>query len=313
MPLPIRVRYRLNRWRDAIKNFFRPNRSEQTVGRPRICPNCGTLVGSTAKNCFSCGANVSFSMAAASKSLTRLLPQTSPATYAFLTLCCLMYGLSFVLTIRTTGAPPASGGLFGLGGIAGEVVDKLGASRPWPFDLMQPWRLITAIFLHGALLHIGFNMWILMDLGPVVEELYGSARFVFIFVFTGAFGYLVSSFFGNFSVGASGSLLGLIGVLLAITSRRSGIGMQMLRKQLIYWLIYIAVLGVILRGTDNFAHAGGFVSGFLLGKAHAGSTTVRHERTAGRSNTGVERRTRHCCEFWVHAPRLFRPLVAREK
>ncbi len=269
MPLPLRLRYRLERWRESIKNFFRSNRSEQTVGRPRLCPNCGTLVGSTAKTCFSCGSNVSFSMAAASKSLSRFLPQTSPATYGFLTLCCLMYGLSLVLTMRIAGANPGGGGLFGLGGIAGEVVDKLGASRPMsaiPLLGWQPWRLITAIFLHGSLIHIGFNMWILMDIGPVVEELYGSARYCFIFVLTGAFGYVVSSFFGGFSVGASGSLLGLIGVLLAITSRRSGIGMQMLRKQLIYWLIYIAVLGLILRGTDNFAHAGGFVSGFLLGK-----------------------------------------------
>jgi membrane associated rhomboid family serine protease len=265
VPLPLRLRYRLNRWRDSIKNFFHSNRTEPPVGRPRICPNCGNLVGSTAKTCFNCGSNVSFSMAAASKSISRFLPQTSPATYGFLTLCCLMYGLSLVLTMRITGANPGGGGLFGLGGIASEVVDKLGASRPWPFDVSQPW-LITAIFLHGALLHIGFNMWILMDLGPVIEELYGSARYVFIFVFTGAFGYVVSSFFGNFSVGASGSLLGLIGVLLAITSRRSGLGMQMLRKQLIYWLIYIAVIGFIMRGTDNYAHAGGLVSGFLLGK-----------------------------------------------
>ncbi len=266
MPLPLRLRYRLNRWRDSIKNFFRSKRAEKPVGRPRICPNCGTLVGSTARTCYSCGANVSFSMAAASRSITRLLPQTSPATYGFLSLCCLLYGLSFVLTTRVAGANPSSGGIFGLGGISPEVLDKLGASRPLPFDLAQPWRLITAIFLHGSLLHIGFNMWVLMDIGPVIEELYGSARYCFIFVLTGAFGYVASSFFGHNSVGASGSLLGLIGVMLAITSRRSGIGMQMLRKQLIWWLVYIAIIGFVMRGTDNFAHAGGFVSGFLLGK-----------------------------------------------
>lgn len=266
MPLPLRLRYRLDRWRDSIKNFFRSKRSEKPVGRPRICPNCGTLVGSTARTCYSCGANVSFSMAAASRSISRLLPKTSPATYGFLSLCCLLYGLSFVLTMRVAGANPSSGGIFGLGSISGEVLDKLGASRPMPFDLVQPWRLITAIFLHGSLLHIAFNMWVLMDIGAVIEELYGSARYCFIFVLTGAFGYVVSSFFGNFSIGASGSLLGLIGVMLAITSRRSGIGMQMLRKQLIWWLVYIAIIGFVMRGTDNFAHAGGFVSGFLLGK-----------------------------------------------
>ena len=56
----------------------------------------------------------------------------------------------------------------------------------------------------------------------------------------------MSSTFGHFSVGASGSLLGLIGVLLAITWGASSIGLRMLRSQLIYWLIYIAVLGLIM-------------------------------------------------------------------
>ena len=40
---------------------------------------------------------------------------------------------------------------------------------------VYPWRLIMATFLHGSLLHIGFNMWVLMDIGPQIEELYGSA------------------------------------------------------------------------------------------------------------------------------------------
>ena len=77
-----------------------------------------------------------------------------------------------------------------------------------------------AIFLHGSLLHIGFNMWVLMDIGPQVEELYGSARYLFIYVVTGIGGYLLSSLFRTFSVGGSGALLGLIGVLLAITTGR---------------------------------------------------------------------------------------------
>jgi rhomboid protease GluP len=149
----------------------------------------------------------------------------------------------------------------------------MGASLPlflYPSDLVQPWRLITAIFLHGSLLHIGFNMWVLMDIAPMIEDLYGSARFLFAFIFTGVCGYVLSSFTGHESVGASGSLLGLIGLLLALsTGRHSSIGMRMLRNQLIYWLFYIAVLGFLFRGVDNYAHIGGFVSGFILGKIMA--------------------------------------------
>src|SRR5258708_39773071 len=88
------------------------------------------------------------------------------------------------------------------------------------YDFVQPWRLITAIFLHGSLLHLGFNMWVMMDLAPTIEELYGSARFFFVFIVTGVSGYVLSSTTGHFSVGASGSLLGLVGLLLALSSGR---------------------------------------------------------------------------------------------
>jgi rhomboid protease GluP len=230
-----------------------------------MCPRCGSLVGVGATHCHQCGASVNYSMAAASKSLSRFLPQTSPATYFIVALCGLLYALSYVLTIRTGTAPP-SGSLFDLGGIGAPVLERLGASFPLVIDLQQPWRLITAVFLHASLLHIGFNLWVLMDIGPVIEEMYGSARYFFVFVVTGAFGYVASSAFGHFSIGASGGLLGLIGLLLAVTTKRSSAGLLMLRKQLIWWLVYIAILGLVLQGTDNAAHAGGFVAGFLLGK-----------------------------------------------
>jgi rhomboid protease GluP len=105
-----------------------------------------------------------------------------------------------------------------------------------------------------------------MDIGPQIEELYGSARYLFIYVVTGIGGYVLSSLMGHFSVGGSGALLGLIGVLLAMTMGRRAAGMQMLRQSLIRWLIYIAVLGLLMHGIDNWAHAGGLATGFLLGK-----------------------------------------------
>jgi rhomboid protease GluP len=154
-----------------------------------------------------------------------------------------------------------------LGGIATQVNYRLGASLPLPYNISQPWRFVTAIFLHGGLLHIGFNMWVLMDIGPMVEELYGSARYLFLYVATGVAGYLLSSSVGHLSVGASGSLLGLIGVLLAATTGRKSMAAQALRSALIRWLIYLAVLGFLTRGsTDNFAHMGGLASGYLLGR-----------------------------------------------
>ena len=231
-----------------------------------MCAKCGSLAGVGTSHCPQCGANLNFSLAAASKSFSRFLPQTSPATYFIVALCGVLYALSYVLTVRTGGGGAPSGGLFDLGGISGPVLERLGASLPLPFNLAQPWRFITAVFLHGSLLHIGFNLWVLMDIGPMIEELYGSARYFFVFVFTGAFGYVVSAAFGHFSIGASGGLLGLIGLLLAVSMGRANSSMQMLRKRLIWFLVYIAVFGLLMRGTDNAAHAGGLVSGFALGK-----------------------------------------------
>lgn len=239
-------------------------------GRPQLCPACGTLVGANATRCHQCGASLTFGMAAASRSLGRLLPTSSPATYGILAFSCLIYGTSFLMTIRQTGLQPPSGGgfsaLFGIGSISGPVLHSLGASMPLPYNLAQPWRFIMASFLHGSLLHIVFNMWVLMDIGPAIEELYGSARFFFVYVVTGIGGYLLSSLFGHFSVGGSASLLGLIGVLFAITTGRRSASMQALRSQIIRWLIYIAIWGFMFSSVDNLAHLGGLATGYLLGR-----------------------------------------------
>jgi rhomboid protease GluP len=267
LELSPRLRWKIDQFKQKLGGVFGGRREN---GRPKLCPACGTLVGSNATRCHQCGANLTFSLAAASRSLSKLMPETSPATYGILTLSCLMYAISLMWTMRISGFQMPSGGglgaLFSFGAINSEVLERLGASVPLPYDLAQPWRLVTAVFLHGSILHIGFNMWVLMDIGPTIEELYGSARYLFIYVFTGICGYIVSSFFGNVSIGGSGALLGLIGVMLAVTMGHKTAGMQMLRGQIIRWLIYIAVFGLFVRGIDNYAHAGGFVAGFILGK-----------------------------------------------
>lgn len=200
------------------------------------------------------------------------MPDVSPVTYGILTVCCAIYVATLLVTVRQSGFAVPSGGLLGifnLGAINGEVLMKAGMSLPWPLNMIQPWRFLTAVFLHASILHIGFNMWVLMDIGPVIEEMYGSARYFFIFVVTGIGGYVLSSFVGNYSIGASGALLGLIGVLLAMSMGRKTAGMQMLRSQMIRWLIYILVFGLVMRGIDNWAHAGGLITGFILGKLMA--------------------------------------------
>jgi rhomboid protease GluP len=270
LPLPLRWKWKLERWRESFRFLFNP---KQEQARPKLCPACGTLVGANATRCHQCGASMTFSLAAASRTLSQLMPATAPVTYSILTLSCLFYGVSLLATIHLGGGLLSAGGganplglLMRLGAIDPHVLVNMGAALPLYFDIRQPWRLVMAIFLHGSLLHIGFNMWVLMDIGPMVEELYGSARYLFLYVVTGVAGYLLSGLIGHFSIGASGSLLGLVGLLLAVTSRRGGAAMQMLRGQLIIWVVGIFLLGFWAQGIDNAAHLGGLIAGFLLGR-----------------------------------------------
>ena len=96
---------------------------------------------------------------------------------------------------RFRGAQRRPGSAVWIGRHQRAVLYRMGLSGP--FDFEQPWRFITAIFLHGSLLHIGFNMWVLMDLGPTIEEMYGSARFLFVFIATGVSGYVLSAVTGH--------------------------------------------------------------------------------------------------------------------
>jgi rhomboid protease GluP len=77
------------------------------------------------------------------------------------------------------------------------------------------WTLITAIYLHGSLLHIVFNLLWIRQLGPAVEELFGTSRLILIFTFSGVAGFIISNLVGiQFTIGASGSIFGLLGALI---------------------------------------------------------------------------------------------------
>jgi rhomboid protease GluP len=256
---------RLERWKGMLRGVFGGDRGEQQR-RPQICPACGSLVGINATRCHVCGTSLRFSLAALSKKFSGVFGEhEAPVTTALLIANVLMLGVSWMAIAAAGGG----GGLSILWGLSGISQIRLGMSIPLPYlvETHEWWRLVTAMFLHGGLLHIGFNMMALLQLGPAIEELYGSARYLFIYLFTGAFGFLVSASIGNhFSLGASGALLGLVGVMLAVTTKRGGAYMQDLRSRLISSVVILFVIGFMGMGIDNYAHGGGLLSGFLLGK-----------------------------------------------
>ena len=98
-----------------------------------------------------------------------------------------------------------------------------GAAGAIPWQAGHWWTLLTAIYLHGGLLHILFNVLWIRQLGPEVEELYGPARLVVIFTVSGVAGFVASNAFGvPFTIGASGSIFGLLGAMVAFGQKRGG-------------------------------------------------------------------------------------------
>ena len=263
MALPYQWQYRLDRWKASLRGFFGGGNQQP---RPQICPNCGSLVGIHASRCHQCGTNIKFSMAAVNRSLSGVFSGPAPVTTALLVSNLIMFGIEWMALAAHGGG----GGLSILWGMGGEASYRLGMSAPYAIYIQHEWfRLITAIFLHGGLLHIGFNMMALMQLGPALEELYGSSRYFFLYIFTGAFGFLASSFTGHLSLGASGGLLGLVGAMLAITTKRGGAYMRDLRSRLVSSVVFLFVLGFMGMGIDNWAHGAGLAAGFALGKIFA--------------------------------------------
>jgi rhomboid protease GluP len=137
--------------------------------------------------------------------------------------------------------------------------------RPAILAYGQWWRLVTAGFLHGGLLHIGMNSWVLFDLGAQVEEVYGGSRLVVFYFLATVVGFLLSTVWSaSISVGASAGLMGLIGAMIAlgVQNRASAAGAA-IRGLYVRWAVYILILG-LLPGLhiDNAAHLGGLAAGF---------------------------------------------------
>ena len=154
---------------------------------------------------------------------------------------------------------------------AGQVRVHFGANYG-PYTLSgQWWRLVTYMFLHGGLMHIGFNMWCLWDLGQLCESLYGRWTYAAIYLITGVAGGLASVGWNPMvlSVGASGAIFGLAGALIASfylgEFSLSGISIQGTLRSLVIFAVFNLFLGGFFGGIDNACHIGGLVSGLILG------------------------------------------------
>jgi membrane associated rhomboid family serine protease len=134
------------------------------------------------------------------------------------------------------------------------------------------WRLWTVTLVHGGPIHLGFNMYALFICGPVVEQIYGTFRMVLFYLIAAAGASIATFAFGPDvpTVGASGAIFGLFGVLFAASRMhlpmldRRG---RALVGQVGMLIVVNILIGFSLGFVDNLAHLGGLATGVLLGVA----------------------------------------------
>jgi len=210
-----------------------------------MCPNCRAFVTTSDKVCPYCDAQIgprAVDQRAPGEILGGLIPHARFTTMMILLINTALYAAEMV--------SPQAG------------IKEWGASVPAPMMDGQWWRLITAGFLHGGIMHILMNSWALFVAGSEVEELYGSTRFIVFYFTATVLGFWASSHFGShFSVGSSAGIFGLLGAMLAFgLTDKSSVG-SLEKATSSQWHIYSVVIS-FFPGVDMFAHAGGFVGGF---------------------------------------------------
>jgi len=163
------------------------------------------------------------------------------------------------------------------------VLSGVSASEPTGHELVQwgsnvsrltlpdqPWRLLSCLFIHAGLSHLLLNMFSLWLLGLLVEDRVGPRRLLLVYLACGVGGGLASLWYhsnGINSVGASGAIFGLYGLLLVLLIGKKLVLDKSDRRAMLGLVLYL-VLSNLLSGLtgniDNAAHLGGLATGLLV-------------------------------------------------
>jgi rhomboid protease GluP len=254
--------WRKRAWRQSLETklaeWENVERSVRTT--TRMCRSCRTLIEGGASACPSCGASLS---GVPRGGLWRLLgfmvpgvPTTSvllvSANVGMMVLALLLWGAEGSGLLTFLSPPPIA--LYLLGGKYGPAISG-----------GEPWRIITANYLHGGLLHLFVNCYTLMSLGPLIEESFGGRKLFVLYTLSGVAGFMASNYVHPqvLSIGASAALFGLLGFAIVYGRFRAGPSGRQLAGHLTRWLMYGLVM-FLIPGIDNMAHLGGLAMGAVL-------------------------------------------------
>ena len=243
-------------WEDRKANLW--GKKQHVTYQHKFCGACGALVDRSDKVCPQCGEKIgSWRAQSTARAFGLIVPSASLATPIVLVSCI---GTMLVIMWQYGGAalldPP------------NEALGYMGSLIPLLVFDGEYWRLITYGYLHGGLLHIGFNLFALSQVGTMLEKEVGTARYFTLYTLALIGGGIADLMFHSKFVpvvGASGALFGLIGFGITYCHFSGGSLRAGYRGFFITWAIYGFIFGFVMPGVDNICHAGGFVTGALLG------------------------------------------------
>ena len=237
----------------------------------RMCPHCRAFITIKDRVCPYCNEEVAPRQVArddSSQMVGGFIPHFRFNTTIILLLNFGLYIACTIFSMRS-GNPEAFMNL--------DIRTLVAFGAKWNVALAQGeyWRLVTAGFLHGGIIHILMNSWVLFDLGAQVEELYGSSRMLVIYFLSTVGGFYASAVWSTaVSVGASAGLFGLVGAMIALGVRhRNAMGAAIRGMYLRGAIIGLAFGMVGMFHVDNAAHIGGLAAGF--GVAYIAGTPGR--------------------------------------
>jgi rhomboid protease GluP len=256
------LRWRLHRLRERSRQRAQDlsNRSRAMTYKHKVCEGCGLTVDAAEKRCPRCGRAVSGMTSRRMRMVWRELVPEGTYTYtSVFAIACVAFYLAMALKGRGTA------GIFQA--ISMTTLESLGAWTSARIIRGEVWRLVTPMFLHFDLLHLIFNCLWIVQLGPLIEKLYGRSRFLVILLISGLAGFAASAGYRCYVVpqpaigaGASGVVFGLIAVAMVAGYLKKQSGSEVFRSGLVKWALY-GVIFSLLPGVDFVAHAGGAVGG----------------------------------------------------
>jgi rhomboid protease GluP len=219
-----------------------------------MCQACRALVDPSEKVCPMCG----------NESVPEERISTTGESGNFFSMLIIGINILIFILMGVVGLKSGRGLESFIASASGTVLDDFGSFDIYLVNRGEWWRFVTPNFLHIGLIHLLFNSYALYQVGPLVEEIYGEQKFIFIYILTGIFCWIPSYYAGIQGAGASGAISGLIGLMAVYGYRQGGTFGKALMKSMLTWMAMTIAYGFII-GANNVAHAGGFIAGGILG------------------------------------------------